>query len=330
MPKYVEHYGWHYKFYKESKNMEIIKTNNGDFCLHGGQVSQMNGDGFSIIRKEEIINIAVINRIVTHKRPDLDACLSVWIIQQAIRDLISRQEDLFQIEVDFAPTGMKKEEMKKYSVYVDMECGYKGSENECASVWLAKRYLSKIEYDALDLMGLWNYVNDVDTGKEIPYNPIGNNIIAAWKLIEFSDNEIILQSDKIFSGLLLLGLKKLQAKEIAKKVSYYTKNGYTIAFISLPEDSELNPAISEYLSEPTICIVTQIGKNIGVKRLNENIDLTKLKLPDGWYKHPSGFMVQWGDLSGKGTKAEKESPLNAEQLIYKILGMLYKYHYEKE
>jgi len=68
--------------------------------------------------------------------------------------------------------------------------------------------------------------------------------------------------------------------------------------------------------------VTRIGMNIGAKRMREDIDLTKLKLPDGWFKHPSGFMVQWGDLSGKGKPAEISSSITSHELAHLIQSSL--------
>jgi hypothetical protein len=245
--------------------------------------------------------------IITHFRPDLDACLSVWAAKRIHGDL----------PVEFAPTGNK--EVKEGILYVDMTCGIKeGTSGECAGAYLVSQFPEN-EREAMSKIA--GYVNAVDTGQikrdqDSELVSLAQTINALKETM--SDQEVIEASGKIFDGFLSMGLKRQRAKELAESAEWVE----SVAITTQPEGEQLYFGVVEFLDRPCDVIVTKIGDNIGAKRIREDIDLTKLDLPDGWFKHPAGFMVQWGDLSGKGTPAKTRSTISAMGLAGMIAEIL--------
>jgi hypothetical protein len=261
--------------------------------------------------------------IVTHFRPDMDACLAVWAIQRLYKFWAG---DLGSLPVEFAPTGQKTEEPGK--IYVDMSCGIKEVAGKCASVYLCS-LLPIGHRSALEILGLLDYVQAVDTGREVVYNPIGSNLIAAWKLAGLTDMQIIDRSSEIFDGLLKLGVENIAASEIAAAGQAYTVDDasdvtgdYSILVVE-QDTFPVNPAVANYTR--AAIIVTRIGHNVGIKRLRENIDLNELALSGfnpTFFIHPSGFMACYGDMSGKGKQAEVECPISDRKIIESCLDIL--------
>jgi hypothetical protein len=243
--------------------------------------------------------------ITTHYRPDLDACLSVWAAKKIYGNL----------PVEFSFTGNK--EVKDEILYVDMTCGIKeGPNGECAGAYFVS-LLPENEREAMSKIAV--YVNAVDTGKIKPDPELVSlsQVINAIKET-MTDTNVIEYSGKIFDGFLSIGLKRQRAKELAESAEWVG----SVAITTQPEGEQLCFGVVEFLNKPCDVIITCIGKNIGAKRIRENIDLAKLNLTEGWFKHPAGFMVQWGDLSGKGKPAETISQISAITLAEKIIKIL--------
>jgi len=145
--------------------------------------------------------------IITHYRPDLDACLSVWAAKRLYGNL----------PVAFAATGNK--EVKEGILYVDMTCGIKeGPAGECAGAFIVSRFPEK-EREAMSKIA--DYVNSVDTGK-LPSNP---ELISLSQTINalketMTDMEVIEFTSKIFDGFLSMGLKRQRAKELAESAEW--------------------------------------------------------------------------------------------------------------
>ena len=244
-------------------------------------------------------------KIATHFRPDLDACLAVWAARMIYGDL----------PVDFVSKNLTV--LNPDTLYVDITCGIKEQDGKCAGAYLVSQ-LKPAQAKAM----LWiaDYVNGVDTGI-IKSNDHGAVIglsatINALKYV-LTDIEIIRMTGLIFDGFLEMSLSKQKAKDLANHAVWIGD----VAIITQIEGETICYGVQNYLPREPCAIITVIGKNIGAKRIRDNIDLTKLDLPDGWFKHPSGFMVQWGDLSGKGTPASKRTELSVCELAEKILAL---------
>ncbi len=246
----------------------------------------------------------------THFRPDLDACLALWAAKRL----------LGKIPVHFVPTGAPKEGLQENIFYMDISAGLKeGPKGECASMALI-RCLPLEEQEAMSFVA--DFVDRHDRGDRSPIERVVLKAVPTLNMAVIGLNNyhprdgflVHCAMNEIFDGILISGLQRLKAEVLAQKAQILGG----VAVIRQDPGTELVYGVEGFLPPKIRAVMTMIGHNVGVKRVDESLDLTQLKLSEGWFQHPSGFLAQWGDLSGKGTPANcpsTQTPSEIAELI---------------
>lgn len=250
-----------------------------------------------------------INTINTHFRPDADALLAVWAARRTYWDL----------PVHFVPVSFgsrKTDVLEEDCLYLDLSCGIKEADGKSAALIMVEQLLEK---EKRAMLPLAEFVSRSDTASltktERAFREEGgftiNTAINSLKEV-LTDEELVEAVSVIFDGYLSMRLKDLKAKELAQDAKWIGD------VVIVEQDQETDPSlifgVDRHLPRKPKAIVTKIGMNLGVKRLDESLNLTQLDLEPGWFQHPAGFMASWGDLSGKNRQASEWPKTSAIKL----------------
>jgi uncharacterized UPF0160 family protein len=260
-------------------------------------------------------------KIVTHSFSDLDAILSMYLVETF---LIPETE---KAELFFLPANTPKEDLENFDFVVDMGKVYDpekgrfdhhGNFTNESAVSLLKKYLDKMKIKTF-LEPLLEYVHHQDLSGNYVREIVGrknevleftslHNILCSLRNARKSDLEIYLFFKEIFNAL---SERKKALSEVEKNISKVVSFPHpSIAIIDGGTGLETVYVWEEF---PQVKIVIyRDGNNIGlIRRDGEEIDLTKLQQyidEEGWFFHITGFIAARGTKKAPADSPSKYKP----------------------
>jgi len=267
--------------------------------------------------------------IVTHLRPDLDACASVWLIRRFYPNFT-------QAEFSFVPSGDTYQnqlaDSDKQIIHVDTGLGrfdhHQFRRRLSASLRIYQYLEEEVKWRTLDqivLERMVELVTMIDNFEEVDFdNPTSdiyelqiNQILEGIKLNESSDHQVMELMLPVLDGLFAILKRKVMAetelekgeefkigqfkaiylrsrsKEVSKLAE---KGGYQLVLLKDPERGNVNIRVHPR-AKFTLDHVYQV--------------IIKKEPDDLWFYHASGHLL----LNGSNSHPQKPTKLTVKELI---------------
>ncbi len=271
----------------------------------------------------------MIKLIVTHLRPDLDACTSVWLIKRFY-------PNFSQAELMFVPSGdtyqNQPADSDKQIIHVDTGLGrfdhHQFRRRLSASLRIYQSLEETINWRSLDkvaLERLVELVTMIDNFEEVDFdNPTSdiyelaiNQILEGIKITESSDHQVMELMLPVLDGLFAILKRKVMAEaeldkgeefKIGKIKAIYLrsrskeasklaeKSGYQLVLLKDPERGNVNIRVHPKAK----FTLDQVYKVIADREPN-----------DLWFYHASGHLL----LNGSNSHPQKPTKLTVKELI---------------
>jgi len=267
--------------------------------------------------------------IVTHIRPDFDACTSVWLLQRFLPNLAAA-------EVEFVPSGdthlRQPADSDHNIIHVDTGMGkfdhHQFRERLSASKriceYLAeKRRFTKIEFEALER--LVELVTMIDNFEEVDFaNPTSDiyelsivQILEGVKLKEGSDHAVLefmfIALDGLFS---ILKRKVIAEGELAKAEEFWAKKHKCLYIQSKSKEAS---KLAEKSGYQLVLLEDPDRKNVNLRvhpRAKFNLDkiyqvIQQREGTDKWFYHASGHLL----LNGSNSHPQPPTKIKIREII---------------
>lgn len=253
--------------------------------------------------------------IITHQHLDMDAIVSAFILKLELNDevLFAKPDEIEQLD-------------KKGNYIVDMNADVKeaskidhhsSKERKCTAELIFEKFNLEKKFKPIVEIA---HISDFMEKKENKYNTL-TYLLRALRGILKSDEELFNLFQLILSAL----IKSIEDESKAEENFYKCEGkiisfkGYDIAVYDIPERKVNGNGINQWLFEEkkVSFIIVSNGYNQVLIR-NSNLtepDLSKMEVPDPYFKHPLGFLVANGTNK---VPARTYPPLNNEQLLERL------------
>jgi len=267
--------------------------------------------------------------VVTHIRPDLDACASVWLVLRFMANFS-------EAEVEFVPAGdthlMQPADSDPNVLHVDTGMGkfdhHQFRERLSASLRIfeylqEKRRFTKIELGALER--LVELITMIDNFEEVDFpNPTSDiyelsivQILEGVKLKESSDHAVLEFMCTALDGMFGILKRKVVAEEELSKAEEFIVKKHKCIFIK--SKSKEASKLAEKSGFQLVLLQDPDRKNVNLRvhpRAKFNLDsvyeaIRKLEGPDKWFYHASGHLL----LNGSNSHPQPATKLKIPQII---------------
>lgn len=254
-------------------------------------------------------------RVATHLRVDLDAIMSTALWAHLVHCSVD------DLDVHFVPAIT--EQVDSGVVALDIPAGLKGHESSCFEQLLA--FAPKEEQEALALFA--HHVTLQDRGellglpREVHIGCLGP-VIGALKDAMMNDRALLSFGGGLFHAQLTAGRELVLAHEALVQAQQLAEGRVVV----LPPNV---PRITSTLAFEggAEIVIFQQELNVGAQRRHDSsVHLGKLLeavLPEGFFRHPNGWLVAWGT---EKSPASDRSPLSALELGALIARLLPRSH----
>lgn len=267
--------------------------------------------------------------IVTHLRPDLDACTSLWLIKRFYPHFSAA-------EIAFVPAGdtyqNQPADSDKNIIHVDTGLGkfdhHQSRDRSSAAERIYKYLCSKKLFKKTDreaLERLVELVTMIDNFEEVYfYNPASDiyellisQILEGIKFNQPSDHQTAELMFPILDGLLAILKRKIQAEAEIKQAQEF-KVG-KIKCLVLRSCSKEASKLAEKMGYELILLQDSKRGNVSFRvhpQAKFNLDkvyraILKLESADRWFYHASGHLL----LNGSNSHPQPPTKLTTKQLI---------------
>ena len=267
--------------------------------------------------------------IVTHLRPDLDACSSAWLIKRFY-------PEFGMAEFAFVPSGKtyKNEpaDINKSIIHVDTGMGkfdhhqFRSRSSAALRVYqylVKNKLLKKADKEALDR--LVELITMIDNFEEVSFdNPTSDiyelmlsQVLEGVKQNEASDHEVMELTLPWLDGLLTIFKRKIMAeKDFEEATEFRIKN---IKCLFLRSRSKEASKLAEKQGYQLVLLQDKERGNINFRvhpKAKFNLDkvyqaIKKIEGNDLWFYHASGHLL----LNGSNSHPQPATKLTSSQLI---------------
>jgi len=267
--------------------------------------------------------------VVTHIRPDLDACASVWLVKRFMPNFA-------EAELEFVPSGdtrlMEPADADPQVLHVDTGMGkfdhhqFRERLSAAARIFahLEKNCrFSKIELRALER--LVELVTMIDNFEEVDFpNPTSDiyelsivQILEGVKLSEKSDHVVMEFMLLALDGLFGILKRKVVAEEELSQAEEFMAKKHRCVFIK--SKSKEASKLAEKSGFCLVLLQDPDRKNINIRvhpRAKFNLDkvyeaISKLEGEDKWFYHASGHLL----LNGSNSHPQPATKLKVREII---------------